>query len=331
MISLAQYPFSNMPLADEKLKRIVHFYELVFSFQSDNPAERHDKIRAVFNDVVHLAHDRDRARYQTMNQKFLFINEISFVPDERYIKGKLLSIKKDLLPELMDMDNDVISDLPTNEAQGIVETTHFIVYYGGRRVYLALEYNDTGAKIQEFIYYINSVPKRNVDLLSLGKLNIVRDNINEIERRIKEISSFRIRLHKDNEQLSDEFDGATATALRSLLNIDNVEYADIDVKFSGNRVSERAEQTSNEAETPKNAVRKMIDSVRRGRINKENVKKILVVAKDEDDNDRTAVFDLLFDNVKSYVRVSKKPNSRTVLSEEMYSLMWQKLVQNRLQ
>jgi hypothetical protein len=320
-----------MPLADEKLKRIVHFYELVFSFQSDNPAERHDNIRAVFNDVVHLAHDRDSLRYQTMNQKFLFINEISFEPTEKYIKGKLLSIKKDLLPELMDMDNDTISDLPTNDAQGIVETTHFIVYYGGRRVYLALEYNDTGAKIQEFVYYINAVPKRNVDLLSLDKLNIIRDNIDEIERRIKEISSFRVRLHKDNEQLADEFDGATATALRSLLDMDKVEYADIDVKFSGDRVSENAEQTGNEDKTPQNIVSKIISSIRGGRIHKENVKKILVVAKDEDDNDRTAVFDLLFDKVKSYVRVSKKPNSRTVLSEEMYSLMWQKLIQNRLQ
>lgn len=319
-----------MPLASDRVKRIIHFYELIFSFDTDSPSKKHDNIKAVFSDIVALAKARDKSRYQSMNDKFLFINDITFVPTDKYIKGKLLSIRTDLMPELMNMSNDEISNITAKAEEGIVETNHFIVYYGGRRVYLALEYNQPGAKIQDFVYYVSSIPKRTVKLQSVDKLNVVRDNIDEMKRRIKDISALNVRLHKENQEVVKEFDDNTATAMRSLLNIDDIEYASLDIKFKVRRKGEAAIDNSNFDEDSSSIVDKIISGIKRGRITKQNVDKILVVAKDEDDNERMALFDLLFDKVKANVLVERNPKSRTIISSQMFELMWSKMLTQRL-
>lgn len=312
------------------VERTIHFYQLIFSFDTDRPDVQYDNVVKVFKDIVALAKAKDSKRYQPMNDKFIFINNIDFVPADRYIKGKLLSIRKDLMPELMDMNNDEISNIDASDEQGIVETNHFIIYYGGKQVYLALEFNRPGAQVQDLLYYIKSVPKSSVKLQVVDKLPIVRDDIDEIKRRIKNVSSVSLQLHKSNEAVVKEFPGNTASALNALFNIDGIEYANIDLKFNVQRNGEAKSIDKIESEDSSSVVNRIIEGIKRGRIRKNNVDKILVTARDEDSNDRMALFDLLFDKAKSKIRIERNPKSKTIVSEKMFELMWSSLVKQRL-
>jgi hypothetical protein len=314
-----------MPLRTERLDRIIHFYQLVFSFDTDAPQHQYRKIVDVFRDIKKITSERDGRRYQPMNDKFLFINDIDFDTTNKYIKGKLLSVRQDLMPQLIGMSDDEVSDIAARDDQGIVETNHFIIYYGGRKVYIAFEYNRSGAFIQEMTYYIKAVPKQTVELQELDYLPIVRDDINEIKRRMNAISSLTVQLHKSNEEVLREFPEGTASAMRTLLNIENIDYANVDLKFKVDRA-----QGTPEGESPESIIGKLIEGIQRGRIRKNNIDKILVVARDEDNGNKMALFDLLFDKVKSKISVDRNPKSRTIVSNQMFEKMWQELNRQRL-
>lgn len=316
-----------MPLQTERVDRNIHYYQLVFSFNTDTPGVQRRKILDVFRDIKALTNARDTRRYQPMNDKFLFINDIDFETTDKYIKGKLLSVRQDLMPQLIAMNNDEVSDIVARDDQGIVEANHFIIYYGGRKVYVAFEYNRSGAFIQELTYYIKSIPKQTVELQNLEYLPIVRDDINEIKRRMNAISSLTVQLHKSNQEVLREFPQGTASALSTLLSIENIDYASVDLKFKTNR---RSEGPDDAGESSTSLVEKIIEGIQRGRIRKNNIDKILVVAKDEDNGNKMALFDLLFDKVKSKISVDRNPNSRTIISNQMFELMWREMNRQRL-
>lgn len=309
-----------MSLKKESIKRLVHYYQLAFSFDTDKNIN--DQIRKTFAEIVSLARAKDVKRYQTSNNKFLYINDISFVPADKYIKGKLLSVRTDLYPEIINMTNDEIRDIEAADGEGIVHTTHFIVYYGAKKTYLALEFNAEGARIQDFSYYLKAVPKKDIVLDAVDYFPVIRDDINEMNRRINSVSGLTVQLHKDNAQIIKEFDDRIASALNASLAFNDVEYANIDIKFSMKRNADKSDS--------RGVIGYIVDKIKANRINKDNVSKIQVTATDEDDNNRIAVFDLLVDKLKSHVTVEKKKNSRTVVSSDMFEKMWSQIVKQRL-
>lgn len=157
----------------ERIKRTIHYYDLEFQFLDDFHSEDGDQFREIFKIIVSLAKTRANIRYQIFGEKSIFIQDIKFEPDSKIITGKLRCVRKDILPELMNTKTDEARGIDAKDEEGLVETTHFLIDYSKKRKKLAIEFNQFGAKIVDFINYIQNIGINKNAIKSVGFTPIV--------------------------------------------------------------------------------------------------------------------------------------------------------------
>lgn len=82
--------------------------------------------------------------------------------------------------------------------EGLLETTHYIISYAKKQQKLALEYNQSGAKINDFVLYIQNVGLHKNVLQSLGYLPLIKNELSRYINRINKTSEFIVKIHKNN-------------------------------------------------------------------------------------------------------------------------------------
>lgn len=307
---------------DQRVRKIIHFYELNVTFSDEFNPDDGDRFRELFKIITHIAKTKDEIRYQKFGEKLIFFQDVGFLPEEKLITGKMRCVRMDQLPEIMDIKEDVAKGIVAAEHEGIVETTHFVINHSPEDKKLALEYHQFGGRINDFVQYINRIGFHLGILHVATSVPIVRNELNDYKRRINNCAEFKVKVHKDNIENIKRIDTPTYTALKNASEHFDPEYATITLKFD----YKKKEDNKSIKRTINNILNKFIEQPER----LEYFDKVLVKAQDDDNHDKLNNFDLLIDKVKSEIRVLKDDRYRTLISDDIFEKMKSEMIKNRL-
>lgn len=306
----------------EKIKRTINFYDLKFDFLEDFDSGGGDQFSEVFKIIISLAKTRANIRYQDFGEKSIFIQDVKVEPVDKLIIGKLRCVRKDILPELMNTKTDEARGIEAKEEEGLVETTHFVIDYSKRRKKLAIEFNQFGAKIGDFVQYIQNIGINKGALKSVGFTPIVKDELSKLQERINRCSEFVVKVHKDNIEEIQALDENIYSALKSSIDHFKSDYATLILKFD----YKEKESTPEINKSIFNIVRKLI----KDKSKTELFNHLSVKAEDIEKNNLLQNFDLLIDKIKSEIVVEKKKRYRTVVSIDIYEKMKIELIKKHV-
>src|SRR5688500_7085444 len=129
------------------IKRTIYYYEIGFTFSSGVTPNDGDKVNFLFREMMRIVRSKQSIRYQIYGERVVSIQSIKFDNTNKNIFGKLLCIRRDLLPEIMNLETDIAKGIEAADHEGLLETTHFILDYSRSKPILAIEYNQFGSKI----------------------------------------------------------------------------------------------------------------------------------------------------------------------------------------
>jgi hypothetical protein len=288
-----------------KVKRVINYYELDFKFKDGND------LNTLYNELINLEKSKNEKRYLAVGEKLIFIQ--GFENNQKFFKGKIRCIRKDVLPELMNTETDETKEIEAEEEEGLVETTHFIIDYRNKKTYLALEYNHYGSKITDFVNYIQTTGLKLDILIHVGFKPIVKDDLAKLKEKINRFSEFIVKIHKDNIDEIKKMDSKIWGALNASFENFQSEYATLILKFDYKQY----------VETPyiKQSVFNLISFLAKNNSKKYLFNKLEIKAEDESKNNLLEHFDLLLEKVNSEIKVERKPKYRTIISIDMFEKM----------
>lgn len=291
------------------IDRTVNYFKLKPALLKGKTLE---DFNSVFTEILKLTRTKSKNRFVTAGNKLLYLNEIKFDSANLCIMGKLLNIRTDAWPEMLDMSNDNIKEIVGSDKDGIIETTHFILSYAKKKLVLAFEFNQFGPRITDFTYYLSGFLKRSKVANGLEFLPLYRDDLDDYKRRINRVSYLIAKVHKDNIKRINEVNSELFDAFETASNISEAEYVTLQLKFDTKKKSSL------------NFKQKVLDIINIFQTKSEtqdSFTMLRVKAEDEDRNNRLKEFDLLNIWVKSNFKVSKRPTSKVIVSSEMFEKM----------
>lgn len=292
------------------IKRTINFYELEISFNDDFQSIDNDKIREFFSRVSKLAKTRAKIRYQNFGEKAIFVQDVTFERKGNILQGKIRCIRKDLLPEIMNTNTDEAKGIEAKEEEGLVETTHFVIDYSNSKCKLAIEYNQFGARISDFINYLMNIGLHFEAFYSIKNMPIVNNDLTGLKKRLRKCSEFIVKVHKDNIPYIKEIDTDLFSALEASLEHFNCDYATLDLQFNYKRRTETKKVN--------NIITKVIDKLSNNKNNLEYFNTLQIKSEDSEKNNLLEIFDLLVDKVKSEIYVQKIKRYRTIVSLDIF-------------
>ncbi len=283
-----------------KVERIIKYYEITHSdFQN--------QISNTISRIKNQIEQNEQDRYLQLLDGLCCMRDIQ--NDNQVITGKILRIRMDLFPEILNTTENTLRDIEAGEDDGIVETVHFTL--NSSRGVLGFEHNQYGVKANTFIDYLNKYKASDVGAFSLNP--IIKDNLSTFNRRMQRCSSFYARVHKDNVGRLNDIDTGLFSAFSIAQQVGESEYVELTLKFD----YRKRKSTS----TISQRVQGLVNKLLKNRDDSDVFEVLQVKAEDTDKNLRLEVFDLLSDNERSRFRVSKRIKSRAVVSTEMFTLM----------
>jgi len=302
----------------KRVKRLIHFYELGFEFRDDfEGGSDNDQCREFFALIKKIGSSRANIRYQQFGEKAIFLQDVVIKPADKVINGKLRCVRKDLLPEIMDTETDTLRDIETKEDEGLVETTHFVIDFSRKKKRLAFEYNQFGARITDFLFYLRKIGEAKKATHNIEVTPLVKDELKTIKDRINRVSRFVVKVHKDKIKEIEEMDGDLYGAITAAEEHYKSEYVELTYKFD---YKERAD-----TKEMNNTIKKLTNFLVRHKSSTETFNTLEVKAEDSQKNNRLEVFDLLIDKVKAEISVERKPKFRTIVSNDILPKMQEKL------
>ncbi|MBL1411100.1 hypothetical protein [Sphingobacterium faecale] len=302
--------------------KTIHYYLLNFKFTDNFKPKDGDSFREIFEIIVSLSKTKADIRYQRFGEKSIFIQDIKFVPKDRQIFGKLRCVRTDLLPEIMNTKTDKARGIDALEEEGLVETTHFILDYSKKEKKIAIEYNQFGAKINDFSLYIQNIGITKKAIKSVDYVPIIKNELSKYLNRINRTSEFVVKIHKDNIEAVKNVDNGLYSAAKAAIDQFNSDYATLRLKFDYRKMDDTSEVNRSIFNTIRNLVKKPTKA--------ELFDVLTVKAEDEEKNNRLEVFDLLVNKVKSNIKVEKQPRYRTVISEDMYQKIQAEIIRKKI-
>ncbi len=308
-------------LKDTHIDRIVHYYDLDLYFKPEfNPASG-KKTLELFKKIIDLAKSKSPERYQTYGEKAIFIQEVEFESATNLMTGKLRCIRKNILPEIMDMDTDELRELEAKDSEGLLETSHFIISLKNNTPLIALEYNQFGGRINDIVNYLRRIGLDNAILLDAKSVSIVKDELAIIRQRIAKCSEFYIRVHRDNIPEIEAMDNMMYSTIKASAAHFQSEYASIALKF---------DYKNDDTSVIDGLVHRLLDIFIKSPEKSAALKELKVKAEDTSKAFHLSEFNLLEGKLRSEIRVPKKEKFRTIISKIMFELMKAELVQKRL-
>lgn len=288
--------------------RTVHYFELLFKYYSDK--EETKPYKNIFKHINDLCLKQDPKRIVATANGRLFFSTLKYVPSKQQIRGKLLFVREDFFPQIINLTDEKIRDLQVEVDEGMLETTHFILDYSTHVPKLALEYNHFGARISDFIYYIKKFSREIRIAITCDPKFLVHDRLKEVKKRINRLSKVRVKVHKDNVKRITSADTGLGTALFHAQNCSFSDEVELTMFFDYKR------KTSTTG--IRDIVTGFIDRFIKTPETLNHFEAFEVHAEDEAQNNKIEMFNLLMDKIKSEIPVQKKLKSRVIKSSTFF-------------
>lgn len=302
-------------------RRLVHYYQLDISFMPEFKASDGDQFRELLSKILKMSRGKSKDRYLSHSNKILLIDHLLFKPDEKCIEGKIRAIRSDVFPELINMDDDTTRDIDAKENEGIVETTHFILSYSKRKKYMAIEFSQEGAKVQDLVYYIEHFGFKFHAISKFEYIPIVKDSLEELEQRLGKCSEFVVKVHKDNVERIAQMDKATYSVIKTTQDNFDQDYVTVILKY---------DYRKRDSNSIWGSIRNIRNYLIREPEDKDVFDRLEIKGEDEKKNLRIELFDLLSDKVKDTLYVERKDKSKVLVSIDMLEKMKTVMTNNRL-
>lgn len=298
------------------IERTIHFHELHVDFKEDYApvnAINNEQFTGFFSLIANLAQTKDDLRYQRIGDSLIFVQDVLFDKKQPIITGKIRSVRMDVFPEIIDIKTDIAKGIEAKETEGIVETTHFIINYSKKIKRIALEHNQAGAKIADFIRYCEIVGMNKGALNTFDYIPIAASNeLPKYKKRIANISGFVFKVHRDNIPAVAKLDGKVHTAIKQLKQHFSSEYIGITLTFDYKNA-----KVQDIHDSVNNIINTLIKEPKAGL----KIEKIEARAQDAANNFKMYTFDLLIDKLESTIKVQKKQKFRTIVSVDIFDKM----------
>ena len=293
-----------------KVERTINYFELSPSLSKEGSTA---DFTAVFKEIIALSRTKSSERFVIHNDKMLYLTEIKFDNILKRISGKILNIRMDGFPEIMNTKDDVIRDIEAAEEEGIIETSHFILSLAKKPMILSLEFNQYGPRINDFIYYLEYFILKAGVTAKIDYKAFVRDDLENYKNRIHRVSSVIAKVHKDDVKRINEYDKDLFDAIETAARISEAEYVTLELKYDYRSM----------ADTPviRQKILKIINKLISIKKAHSVFSKLIVNAEDSAQNDKLKDFDLLNIWLKTKLKVEKKPKSRVIVSADIFSKM----------
>jgi hypothetical protein len=141
----------------------------------------------------------------------------------------------------------------------------------------------------------------------------VRNELEAYKKRIKEISEFYVKIHKDNIAKIKSVDTGLISAVEATIDHFDSEYAEIRMKFDYKKI-----KPSKIKVTVNNIISYLLKNKEK---NIDTFNTLTIKAQDGENDNKLEIFDLLVDRVKSRIKVEKNERHRTVVSIDIYDKM----------
>lgn len=291
-------------------KRKINFFEIVPEYIDGKDISDFTQILTA---IRKLSKDKSPQRFVVSGEKTLYIKDIVFHPTKKQITGKLLGIRTDVFPELINTSDDKIRDIEADQDEGVVETSHFILSYSKEPLILTLEFNQYGPRISDFLYYIRSASYSKTVFTEIEFLPFYREDLPSYKKRINRISMVYAKVHKDDVKRIKEFDEELFDAFETAEKVSEAEYVSLELKFDYRQKTATTKI--------KEKIVSIIDKFIKDKTTVNTFSRLKVKAEDEDHNNILKEFDLLNIFVKSEISVQKKEKSRAIISADIFEKM----------
>lgn len=290
-----------------KKSRIINYFELNLNYITGTTENLVD----LFTKINELKINKDPQRFETYGDKLIYVTDIVIDIKSELIEGKVLHIRKDAFPELMDITDDKIRDVDATTNEGILEKTHFILSYKKDNYTLSFEHNQYGARISDFIFYLEH---KGLIYKVLDKIlynAISRDNLKNVKKRINNISFIVAKVHKDNIGRLKSIDTDLFTAFDTVEKVTLAEYVTLELKYDYVKgVGGTAVQGK---------VDNILDKLSEAKYIPFN--KLQIKAEDSESGNLIKDFDLLNLWYRSNLKVELKPKTKTIVSVDIIAQM----------
>ena len=320
-----------IPIPIKEVKRKIHYYELYFEFNDKLDATKavgKEPFNAFFTLIAKMARDKEDIRYQAIYDAKVFVQDVFFSTDGKSITGKFRYVKMDVFPEILNIIEDTTRDIEALESEGIVETTHFMIDLSKDVKYLALEYNHAGAKFSDFIAYCEKVGQAKEVLEEIKEghyATVVRDELSTFESRIKGVSGFVLKIHKNNIAQIEGINEGLFTALKATADQYKIEYLELHLKFEINK-----KKAYKRVQPIRKALTDLIGTFTKDKEKINLFDTLKTTAQDTEKNLKMNVFDLLADKVSSEISVQLKPKHKVIVSVDMFEKMKEEYINKNI-
>jgi hypothetical protein len=314
------------------VEKTIFFFEITALWHDDYVLDgRFDTpFQQLLSKITKLAANKEIERYLASGEKELFINEQRFKPDanKHIVEGKLLAVRKDFFPEIMNTKTDDIRDIEALEAEGIVETTHFVVQERKNnktnKIKIAIEHNQFGAKANDLLFYLETIGKKHKILRQLEILPLVTNNLEELENRMGQISQINMKVHKNSIPYLKNADNDLFGSMDAIADHYQQDYVTLVLKYD----LKTKNQNIPGLKRAKELVSRIFRFLGRKKDAIDHFEQLDIRAEDSTRRGALNIFDLLSNRIKSNVRVERKIPAKTIISLDMFEKIkqsWQNL------
>lgn len=294
----------------KRVKRVIHYYEMHTKDVSKEKPQDKGLLITAFKKAASMNKIYDTERLMISYESLVYLRELRFDSENHRIFGKVVKVRHDMFPELIDTGKDIVRDINAAQDEGILEVTHFMINYKKSIPIIAIEYNQFGAKAHDLSKYMRFIMQKHGVNIYTENVGVIRDMLGTYKSRIARCSLFKARVRKENIAAVKKVDGELFDAFEAGEKFANSDYVEVNFKYD-------YRQKEGEGKIGEK-IDKFINLFR----NRQEVKEIFdamnVEAEDADQNFRIEEFDFLNNKVKSKVAVEQKPKSRALISTDMF-------------
>ena len=301
-------------MASDYIKRWLYFYELKFEYPTNNATELENFV-CFFEHISKNSIEDSVEKFKTLGDKDVYLRNVIIDRANNKVRGKIISIRTDSLPEIGDRRTGKVRDFDVEEWEDVIETTHFVVDYSKNTKRLCIEFNQFGPRFQELINCFIKIGYDTELITNIHWVSSTRDDLNKLKSRIGAISQFVVKVHKSHLPAVSQV-GGILSGINAAENRFSLEYIELKFKFGYKSISNL------EAQSEVFRLINLLDNKK----NLELFNTLSVRAQDYDKNNTLNTFDLLIDRVKSQINVIRKEKHRTLMSSDMFDKMYSEII-----
>lgn len=289
------------------VKRLINYYELNPSFDLGKNAKN---VSTLLHEINKLNKASDQTRFKLSGNGYVCMHDIKFIPGKKYIRGRLLYIRMDVFPELINTKDTTIRDINAKAEEGVLESTHFLIDCSKNELIMPFEYNHYGPKITDMAYYIQEMGNRFNLKNHCTPVPIVEDNLGSFQKRIQRCSSFRVRVNKNDIQRIKKVNNDLWKALNEADSFGQSQYVELYLKFDYRSLTSTSKVNDLTFD--------LIKDFQKNPSDLNYFQHLEIKAEDSANNNRLKLFDLLSDKVQSHINIEKREKSRSLNSGDAF-------------